>query len=130
MKLSVSGDYLSCSFPVIFLMSNRHCVEEFSIRTGVDGKVISFSTELRPALGAPLLSNAIVKHATPIVTRGPFVSDNDGKRARHQDVSEETNEEQPSFLRRYWWVLVGGLLLSSFMGPNQSASAPSATASN
>jgi hypothetical protein len=113
-----------------FVKSSQN-VEEFTVRLGPDNLPISLSVALKPALGSPLMKTVLVNRAVPSVAQGPFISEKDSKPAKDSGETE-TPTEEPSFLRKYWWLIVGAMLFSSVMGPSDSnrGQQPSSASSN
>lgn len=100
-------------------------VESFVIRTNSAGTPISISGGFRKALGSPLLTVATLDVVRPNIAPGPSISDKDVKASspKQSKDSEDVQEEEPSFLRKYWWVIAGAMLLSSVFGPNEASGA-------
>ena len=97
-------------------------IEILVIRVSEDGDPIAIYSSLKKAYGTPLFSNALVEVVEPTIAIGPLVS---VKEARgNQSVKlegEDEKSEEPSFLRKYWWVILGVILISSLTGVGESA---------
>jgi hypothetical protein len=125
------GVSLSSSFPTRLVPSSR-IVEVMRVHTDKTGMIQSLSYSFREAIGAPLFTAAIVEVAPPIIATGPFVSEKELKQSTGQGKPEdEPQEESPSFLRKYWWVIAGFFLLSSVLGSgNQEQNSQAGSSDN
>ena len=114
--LHVNGSSFSSSYATRVLPHSR-MVEVMRVHTAVDGSIQGLSYSFREALGAPLFSAAIVEVSAPSLALGPYVSDKELKASVTESKQEETAPaESQSFLRKYWWVIAGFFLMSSFLG--------------
>jgi hypothetical protein len=129
--LHTNGLSLSSSFPTRFLPTSGS-VEVIRVHTDREGLIQSLSYSFKEAIGAPLFTAAIVDVASPIIATGPFISEKELKLSTGQDKPEnEPQEESPSFLRKYWWVIAGFFLLSSVLGSgNQDQGGQAASRDN
>ena len=118
------------SLPFGHVTKDTQRVEELSIRIGPDGKPIGVSVSLKPALGSPLLKNMIPRVVRPHLAAGPIISEKESAPPTMQEEAQENPENEPSFLRKYWWIIVGAMLLSSFFGPNESGTPGNSSANS
>jgi len=120
--LEVDTYSLLHSIPLQHLLKSNQAVEELSLRIGPDGKPVGVSIALKQALGSPLMKNMVTRSVHPVIAPGPVISVKDAMPATTTEEAEESPENEPSFLRKYWWIIVGAMLLSSVFGPNDNAS--------
>ncbi len=107
------------SLPSLSYNTNPNSVETFSVHLGRHDQPVGLAVSLSPALGSVLTKVALVRVVRPIHAPGPILSDKDVK-VDAEDEKEEQAIEEPSFIRKYWWVIVGAMLLSSFFGPAEA----------
>lgn len=118
--LQTSTASLMSSVRSIDVIKSANQVEVLTVRTNSNGAPVGFSVTLKEALGAPLFRSAMVEIVPSTVSAGPLISVKESSpKPTSKDVDE--SEEEPSFLRKYWWVFVGALLLSSVLGPADGA---------
>lgn len=117
------------------LERSANVIENFTVRLGEDGGPISFCSSVKKALGKPLFSNALVEVLHPTIATGPIVMARETRWKPDQKTEPEEDEkqEEPSFLRKYWWVILGIVLISSLTGagePAGQAPAPASSSNN
>jgi hypothetical protein len=113
---------LSSTFPVSLLSAKQGYVEQYTLRVDDFGIPQGLSYSLKKAIGAPLFTHALVDVQGPMTATGPFISETD-KKPSTSAKEEPAPEESQSFLRKYWWIIVGFFLLSSMFGQSQDQSA-------
>jgi hypothetical protein len=113
--LHFNGTSLSSSFPTSLLPHSR-VVEVIRVLTDTSSRVQGLSYSFREAIGAPLFSTAIVEVSPAVVAAGPYITEKDKKVLSPEKPDDSEPAESQSFLRRYWWVIAGFFLLSSFLG--------------
>ena len=124
---------LLSSFPVKDILTSRGFAENVQIRNDINNQTLGFTYSFKKALGSPLFSVAIVDVVYPVVALGPTIADSDlkvMKKDKENSSDSETPEEQPSFLRKYWWIIVGMMLLSSVFGNSEQPRAEGSAASS
>ena len=116
------------------LERSANVIENFTVRLGEDGDPISFCSSVKKALGKPLFSNALVEVLHPTMATGPIVTARETRWKPDQKTEpEDEKQEEPSLLRKYWWVILGIVLISSLTGagePPGQAPAPASSSNN
>ena len=120
-RFSVQGrnGVLSYSLPSSNYNTNPKFVETFSVHLDGDDRPVGLAVSLKPALGSVLTKVALARVTRPVHASGPILSDKDVK-VEADDKKDEQPVEEPSFIRKYWWVIVGAMLLSSLFGPSDA----------
>ena len=121
-----NGSSFSSSFPT-HLLPHPRVVEVIRVHTDATYQLQGFSYSFREVIGAPLFTTAIVELSTSIVASGPIITDKDLKISSVDNSNEPEPAESQSFLRRYWWVIAGFLILSSLFGSQGQDSSSSAS---
>lgn len=123
-RVWVDEDYLVSSIPVSAILPGVSQVEIITVTTDSKTHPLGITYRLKRALGAPLFSTSLVSVSSPVSFPGPYASEVDLK--VHSAESEESDQtEEPSYLKKYWWVFVGMLLLSSVFNKGEAAEAAS-----
>jgi hypothetical protein len=115
--ISSEEERLLWSCPVYLLKRSLKQVEAFSVRLNSDGVPISVGGTLRKTVAVTLGKTILLDYVTPAVAKGPYVVQKELKRQEDPISDEETPVEEPSFLRKYWWLIVGAMILSSILSP-------------
>jgi len=130
-KIISNGEECSASFPLSNLQPKKGYVEQMSLRVDDKGRMEGLSYSFKEAIGAPLFSSALVQVSPIVVAPGPLISDKDKRPATSIPEEEPAQEESQSFIRKYWWVILGAILLSSvFSQPQEQGSGTSASSSS
>lgn len=118
-ELGISPSPLTWSLPGKELSSNT--IENLIVRLGEDGVPIAFSSALRSAYGSPLFGHALVEVVSPTIAKGPLISPKEAKGKSSLIKQEDEKPEEASFLSKYWWVILGAVLISSFAGSGDTS---------
>lgn len=116
------------SLPSKLYQRGANQVEAFNVRLATDGTPLAFSVIMKRSLGPVLGRAAIVHTSQPLVLMGPQFSAKDSPKPVEEAKTEDTEpSEEPSFLRKYWWVILGAMLLSSVMSPSDGQRQPASS---
>lgn len=129
-EIDFDGDVFSASIPVNYIRKSNESVEDILVLIGRDDQPVGFSLTLKPALGSPLMRTAIVRTMSPSVAPGPIISEKSSAPLKNVEEAESTPETEPSFLRKYWWLIVGAMLISSVIGPSDAGSGQAVASSS
>lgn len=124
---TLDGEQFISSFPVDKIRNSRQFVENVHVRVDNMNKTIGISYSFGKALGSPLFQLALVEVSKPITATGPVFPESVPQDASLENASSEEPVEEPSMLRKYWWVFIGVMLLSSVFGSQPAAQAAAAT---
>lgn len=117
---------LQASIPAKLLVSSFedwHDIIELTVNP--DAVPVALSYRVRPSLGLALFEHTAVHVARPSWTHGPVVPPKvggvPGKGGAGGGGAAEDPANQPSFLRKYWWVFLIGLLVLSSLTADPEA---------
>ena len=113
-ELSFGDEKFVSSYPLDEIRESF--VEQITVRLDVKERVIGLNYNFKPALGSPLFSVALVDIVRPVIGKGPLIVPADIPRVK--PPIDDPLEEQ-SFLKKYWWIIIGVMLFSSVFGNNQ-----------
>ena len=111
------------------LKRSQNQIEAFTLRLDENGSPISLAGTTKKTLGSSLGKAISLDFLSPVVSYGPFIvrKQSNERKVSNIEEKEETQDEEPSFLRKYWWLIVGAMLLSSVLSPNDPSTQGSAT---
>jgi hypothetical protein len=122
LRLSIADAVLIASLPKSAFGSGKSQVEQIIVATNHAGVPSAITYRLKPALGAPLFTTSLVSTVPAVTLSGPYITKADLRVHQPDEAKAEDEEEEQSFIRKYWWVFLGFLLLSSVMNSSQAES--------